>query len=183
MGFFSNLFGKGGKDIDNALGKMKDLAEDISNYADEDERRIRNNKPAPAGSEPLADNRFSGSDKVIDGPSGDSWGPVMPSETNQFNSGLGYEEYFTSLFNEAFAASYQIDKERLRDGKHLIFTFSQGGTKKLIVEILSDKTHPFKLRKQCRDQHMPYLRYYYDHEGWWNTKSYVTRRTAKALGI
>jgi len=33
MGLFSNLFGNDGKDIDNALNKMKNLAEDIMNAA------------------------------------------------------------------------------------------------------------------------------------------------------
>ena len=32
-------------------------------------------------------------------------------------------------------------------------------------------------------QGIPYIRFYYDHEGWWNTKSYVIRRTSEALGI
>lgn len=182
MGLFSNLFGKGGKEIDDALGKMKDLAEDMANYADEDERRLRQNKPAPADSESLSYSGSAVSSSVSDAPSGDSWGPVMPAEPNQFNSGLSYDEYFTNLFNEVFASSYQIDSERVRNRKAMVYTFSREGEKKLVVEVISTKTSPYKLRKDCRAQGLPYLRYYYDHDGWWNTKSYVTRRTAKALG-
>ena len=28
---------------------------------------------------------------------------------------------------------------------------------------------------------LPYLRFYFDHEGWWNTRAYVTKRVAEAL--
>lgn len=184
MGLFSNLFGESGKDLDNALNKMKNLAD---NFVDEDEARLRQNKTtAPAGSQPL--NYASpapsapAASVVEDGPSGDSWGPVMPSEENQYNSGLNYQAYFSKVFDEAFP-SYQIDKEDIRDGRAMSFTFSQGGVKKLVVEVISERSNPNKLREDCRKQHVPYLRYYYDYDGWWNTKSYVTRRTSKALGI
>ena len=182
MGLFSNLFGDSGKDLDNALSKMKNLAD---NFVDEDEARLRQNKTtAPSGSESLGNNPrpVSVTPVVEEGPSGDSWGSVMPSEENQYNSGLNYQAYFSKVFDEAFP-SYQIDKEDIRDGRAMSFTFSQGGVKKLVVEVISERSNPYKLRNDCRQQHVPYLRYYYDYNGWWNTKSYVTRRTSKALGI
>jgi hypothetical protein len=183
MGLFSNLFGNDGKDIDNALNKMKNLAEDIM---DDGQINSQQNKPAapspaPAStSEPLNNRRPE--PEYVEGPSGDSWGPNMPSEENQFNSGLSYQDYFTNIFNSEFS-SYQISKESPQNRKALIFTFSQAGARKLVVEVISDKTNPYKLRKDCRAQGIPYIRYYYDHDGWWNTKSYVIRRTSKALGI
>jgi hypothetical protein len=46
---------------------------------------------------------------------------------------------------------------------------------------MSDGTQRYKLRNECRAQGIPYLRFYYDHDGWWNTRSYVTRRIAGQL--
>ncbi len=182
MGLFSNLFGNDGKDLDNALNKMKNLAEDI---IDDGQINSQQTKPvqassAPANSEPVNNRRPEPA--YIDGPSGDSWGPNMPSEENQFNSGLNYKDYFTNIFMSEFSA-YRVDKEDPRNRNALIFTFSQGGAKKLVVEVISDKTSPYKYRNECRAQGIPYIRYYYDHDGWWNTKSYVIRRTSNALGI
>ena len=183
MGLFSNLFGDSGKDLDNALSKMKNLAD---NFVDEDEARLRQNKTtAPSGSVSLGNNpRPVPVTPAVEeeGPSGDSWGPTMPDEPNQFNSGMNYQDYFSSVFNEAFSG-YQIDKKDVRDGRAMVFTFLQAGTVKLVVEVISERSNPNKLREDCRKQHIPYLRYYYDYDGWWNTKSYVTRRTSKALGI
>ena len=55
------------------------------------------------------------------------------------------------------------------------------GQKALVVELLSRSSAAAKLRRDCQREGIPYLRYYYDYEGWWNTRSYVTRRTAQAL--
>ena len=181
MGLFSNLFGNDGKDIDNALSKMKNLAEDIM---DDGQINSQQSKPAPSApvnsGVPLNQNRRP-EPEYIEGPSGDSWGPNMPSEENQFNSGLSYQDYFANIFNSEFA-SYQIDKEVPGNRNAVIFTFRQAGVKKLVVEVISDRTNPYKYRNECRAQGIPYIRYYYDHDGWWNTKSYVVRRTSNALG-
>ena len=183
MGLFSNLFGNEGKDLDNALSKMKNLAEDIM---DDGQINSQQSKPVAASApadygEPLNTGRRV-EPEYVDGPSGDSWGPNMPSEENQFNSGLNYQDYFSNVFCGEFT-SYQIDKVSLRDGRAMLFTFSQGGGKKLVIEVISDRSNPYKVRNECRAQGINYLRYYYDHDGWWNTKSYVIRRTSKALGL
>ena len=52
----------------------------------------------------------------------------------------------------------------------------------LVVELLSQGSDAYRLRKQCRADGIAYLRYYYDHEGWWNTKAYVIECTRGALG-
>ena len=176
MGLFSNLFGNNGNDIDNALGKMKDLAEDLASvkYADEDEKRLMNNQGTPlSDSMPLGDNSY------VSGPSGDSWGPVMPAEENQFNSGLKPSEYFDKIYSAEFA-EYHIDKVKA-GWSDTAFIFNKDGARKLVVELLSDGTQRNKLRNECRAQGVPYLRFYYDHQGWWNTRSYVVRRTLDAL--
>ena len=180
MGLFSNLFGNEGKDLDNALNKMKNLADDI---IDDGQVNSSQNRPVTpvAGAEPLNSRR---PESVVEanGPSGDSWGPVMPSEENQYNSGLPYKEYFTKILTESFP-SYQIEREAIRDGSDYVFTFIQSGSKKLVIEVRSTKSSRYKLRNDCRKAGIPYLRFYYDYDGWWNTKSYVIRRAKEALGV
>ncbi len=177
MGLFSNLFGEKGKEADSVLDKMKQLADDLDGvkYADEDEKRIMNGGSAPAS----ADSGSFSATFTEDAVCGDSWGPVMPSEPNQFNSGLKPRDYFLKIFNEDFS-TYQL--EEIKSGwSDVAFNFVQNGQKKLVVELMSDGTQRYKLRNECRAQGIPYLRFYYDHDGWWNTRSYVTRRVANAL--
>ena len=83
MGLFSSLFGDKGKEADSVLDKMKQLADDLDGvkYADEDEKKVMNAGSAAA----------TFTEEAV---CGDSWGPVMPSEPNQFNSGLNYKDYF-----------------------------------------------------------------------------------------
>ena len=180
MGLFSKLFGSDGKDIDDALGKMKNLAEDI---IDDGQINSQQNKPSTPveGAQSLNAQRYEPSDEP-DGPSGDSWGPKMPDEPNQYNSGLSYQDYFSQVFAEAFP-SYQIRKEPLKSGNGTVFTFYQGGSKKMVVEVLSTSASVYKLREDCRKQQIPYRRFYYNYDGWWNTRSYVIRRVKEAMGI
>ena len=182
MGLFSNLFGSSGKDIDNALNKMKNLAGDLIDDGQINDSKTQPAAPAAAPAPQYINSAQTQAQAYEEGPSGDSWGPNMPAEENQFNSGLKYQDYFTKVFSEAFP-SYQIDKEDVRDGRAMLFTFSQGGVKKLVVEVISQSSSPYKVRNDCKSQGIAYLRYYYDYDGWWNTKSYVIRRTSKALGI
>ena len=115
-----------------------------------------------------------------DGPSGFSWGPRMPEEENQFNSGLPYAEYFERIFRTDFA-DCQVTREA-RGPKSTLFTFYRGGQRALVVELLSKSSSAYAVRKQCRSTGTPYLRYYYDYHGWWNTRAYVVSRTRAALG-
>lgn len=114
-----------------------------------------------------------------DGPSGDSWGPNMPAEPNQFNYSGTWFEYFNEVFREEFP-TYRIVSDRPRE-KYAMFTFYRGEQVALVVELLAQSSAAEKVRRDCRRAGTPYLRYYYDHEGWWNTRSYVTRRTSAAL--
>ena len=180
MGLFSNLFGNSGKDLDNALNQMKNLADDIL-----DDGQI-NNQPnqssAPAfNAEPLRESEQMDSSFIEEGESGDSWGPKMPAEPNQFNSGLSYQDYFSKVFGESFP-DYQVNREAHKLGKATLYTFYLAGVKKLVVEVTSCSVYRYKVAKDCRAEGVPYLRYYYDYDGWWNTASYVTRRTARVLG-
>ena len=179
MGLFSSLFGEKGKEADSVLDKMKQLADDLDGvkYADEDEKRIMNGQSAASDNSAS----FSATFTEEEGPSGDSWGPKMPAEPNQFNSGLSYQDYFSKVFGEAFP-DYQVNREEHKLGKATLYTFYLAGVKKLVVEVTSCSVYRYKVAKDCRAEGVPYLRYYYDYDGWWNTASYVTRRTARVLG-
>ena len=113
------------------------------------------------------------------GPSGRSWGPVMPNEPNQFNYPGTWYQYFENIYKTEFA-DYRVESELIQYRK-AVFTFYSGDKKALVVEILPSSSEAYRLRKICRAQGIPYLRYYYDHEGWWNTRSYVIDRTRGAL--
>ncbi len=176
MGLFSSLFGEKGKEADSVLDKMKQLADDLDSvkYADDDEKRLMNGQSSGSSAS------FSATFTEEEGPSGDSWGPVMPSEPNQYNSGLSYQDYFSQVFSEAFP-QYQIDREQNSSGKRTLYTFSQSGVKKLVVEVTSCTSYSYKTYKDCRAQGIRHQRFYHDYDGWWNTKSYVIRRVSEEL--
>ena len=162
MGLFSKLFG--GKSADD--------------FKDEDEIRIQN----PNTGEVIKIGKPLHSHPKHTSMSGDSWGPVMPAEENQFNSGLSYQEYFSKVFNEEFP-SYQIEMEDYKNGMATIYTFYLNGTKKLVVEVISRNSSRYKLYLECRQNKIAHRKFYYNYQGWWNTRSYVTRRVKEALGI
>lgn len=116
------------------------------------------------------------------GPSGFSWGPVMPDEENQFNFNGKYHDYFEQVYRAEFPG-YTIEKELPSNRSAAVFTFLRNGQKALVVEVISQKSSPYKARRDCAKENIPYLRFYYDHHGWWNTRRYVTERTKRALGI
>ena len=62
-------------------------------------------------------------------------------------------------------------------------SFWQGERKVLVAELMSERSEANKLRSACRAQGLPYVRFYYDHDGWWKTRSYVVSRTRAALGL
>ena len=113
--------------------------------------------------------------------SGLSWGEEMPAEENQYNYNGTYEQYFTEIFNTEFS-DCEVTKEYVRDGRGICYTFTKDGRKALIVELMSRKSNAQKLRNTARREGVPYLRYYIDYDGWWNTRSYVVGRTRAALG-
>ena len=119
------------------------------------------------------------SDAPIEG-IGCSYGPKKPAEENQYNFNGNYVKYFETIYGEEFP-EYQIDhedEERLRSS---IFTFRRNGQIALVVELLSETSRRKKVRTDCAMNHIPYLRFYYNHHGWWNTRSYVINRTKDAL--
>jgi hypothetical protein len=173
MGLFSKLLGEnselGGliKDVANAIKQ-----ESVNLHESEKETAETTYDAAEAAPQPEPETEI--------GPSGFSWGPFMPHEENQYNYNGSYIEYFNDVFEREFP-SYSISFEQTNGGRTTVFTFTDGGRTALIVELLSRKSSAYKLRSDCAKQGIPYLRYYYDYEGWWNTREYVKQRTRKAL--
>jgi len=165
MSFLSKLFG-------NAVEKAaNEVLKGVTN----------NNKPSNSQTQPQTQTYTqpqAAPEKVPVGPSGDSWGPVMPAEENQYNFNGTYVQYFEGIFNSEFP-SYSISKTQ--DAKATVFTFSGVSGTALVVELLPENSGRFRLRKECEANGIPYLRFYYNHDGWWNTRSYVIRRTRAAI--
>ena len=106
----------------------------------------------------------------------------IPAEENQYNYNGSYEQYFEHVFAEDFPA-YRFEKTYIDDyGKHrVIYTFLSGESKTLVVELMPEKCEAVKFRNDCIKAGIPYRRFYYDHEGWWNTRAYVVKRMREAL--
>ena len=153
MGFLSKLFGN------DAEKKAKDILSGLTENSNQSDTQ---ESYAPVES------------------TGCSYGSKKPAEENQFNFRGNYVKYFEKIYGEEFP-EYQItheEEERLRSS---IFTFKRDGQIALIVEILSETSRRQKVRTDCAMNHIPYLRFYHNHHGWWNTRSYVINRTKDAL--
>ena len=171
MNLFSKLFG-GDKDAEKAV---KDLFSGLINEAKAREAAQEAKKPA-APAQPAPQTQ-----PVQKGPAGRSWGELMPDEPNQYDYNGAYFVYFENIFRQEFPL-LPFTKECPRSG-HYVYTFTQAGRTALVVELLSKSSAAAALRERCRRSGIPYLRFYHNVEGWWNTRSYVTGRMRKALGM
>ena len=197
MGLFDKILKEVGDKVPDL--KLDELAKNVSEAVDtlktEAEKFAEENKDAieelKTKAEQFAEENKEAVGSVIpneaDAPKpgayGVSWGEEMPGEPNQFNSGMAPAAYFEDIFRTEFA-DYELVKEAGWGGadRSLIFRFRKGGEDKLAVELLPENSSAVRFREKCRKQGLPYLRYYTDHEGWWNTRSYVISRTRAALG-
>ena len=170
MSLLSKLTG-GNKNVEKAA---KDLLSGLLGNAQQ-------NRPAETRAASPAASKTDRTSPKSSAPSGFSWGETMPDEENQFNYNGPFASYFENIFRAEFP-EYRLEKETVNGGKRVIFTFFDGGRKALVVELLGQSSAVKKLRRDCAAAGIPYLRYYYDHDGWWNTRSYVVTRTRKALG-
>ncbi len=183
MGLLSKLFGDS-KSADEALGALKKAAEkvagDLVEKAEEfagatgESRSSAPSEPA-AGREPVKK-------ASVPGEFGISWGDEMPAEENQYNYNGNFVDYFETVFREGFP-QYRIRREFTSFAKPVVFTFSNESGTALVVELKSQNSSAQKLRRQCEAEGTPYLRFYHDHPGWWNTRRYVEGRVSKALGL
>ena len=177
MDFLSKLFGK--KD---STKEEKDAFDIFKKIVDEASKEQAAKKPEPKQeSQKPAQPAQARYDEEDDGPSGESWGPKMPAEENQFNFKGTYTEYFEMIFREDFS-EFRVEKEKSRySSKITVYTFYSGNNKALVIELMSSSSESKKVRSDCAKQGIPYLRYYYDYDGWWNTRAYVVKRTRKAI--
>lgn len=129
-------------------------------------------RPEPLDQQPLGEET----------PIGRSWGERMPNEPNQYNYPGSYRQYFEDIFRTEFAAYRAVRSENPLTSRASSYTFYNGDSPVLVVELLSRKCEANKVRKNCRKSGTPYLRFYYDYEGWWNARSYVVRRMREAIG-
>ena len=112
--------------------------------------------------------------------SGDSWGDEMPAEENQYNFAGNYVQYFEKVLREEFPA-YTVKTDDSDRSRRTVFTLYSGMSKALVVEVMTESSTAQKIRRACEADGTPYLRFYFDHRGWWNTRSYVARRVRAAL--
>ena len=179
MGLFSKLFGKSVGD-DEEKKKTLSLLDSLFEASQKNKKEEKAEKPAAATTTaaPAPANTYD--DDEEDGPSGFSWGPKMPAEANQYNFNGTWKEYFRDVFTKEFA-EYTLDVQDKSD--YMKFTFLKAGATALVVEIVSASSEYKKVRSECEQKNIPYLRYYYNYHGWWNVREYVIQRTRSALGI
>ena len=177
MGLLSKLFGgdqnaeKAAKDLLNGIIKNAHTNQSSSNNNTQSTQTAPNNNGASWDSLEATQSESS---------SGFSWGEKMPDEENQFNYKGTFTSYFENIFNTEFSG-YRFEKDNTHS-RRIIYTFYDGTRKALVVELKSQSNAAYKLRNDCSAAGIPYLRFYYDHDGWWNTRSYVVSRMRSALG-
>ncbi len=172
MGFLSKLFG-GDKAVEKAA---KSILSNILNGTSDNTAQKTPEQNIPESPAPQ-----DWAESYDDSPSGVSYGSRMPAEENQFNYGGSFTEYFESVFSSC-CPDLRYEKSVPGGSRRVIYVFYAGMERVLVVEVMSEKCSAKKLRNDCRRSGTPYLRFYYDHHGWWNTRSYVSGRITAALG-
>ena len=104
----------------------------------------------------------------------------MPAEECQYNFNGTYVEYFAKIFREDFP-EYEASYERASNRDAVIFTLKKDGATSLVCELLSENSVAKKVRADCKAAGIPYVRFYFNHEGWWNARSYVVDRIKSVL--
>ena len=171
MGLFDKIFGDS-KKANAFMNFLKEVAEEKEKEKEKTKPAQTESAPAPAPA-PAPAQEYA--------PPGTYWGELMPAEENQYSFNGTWLEYFEQIFRTEFSA-YRIECVQ-NNYRSAIFTFYDGTRKALVTEILPSSSAAQKLRRDTLRAGIPYLRYYHDHEGWWNVRSYVVNRTKEALGI
>ncbi len=110
------------------------------------------------------------------------WGEIMPKDENQFSFKGTYRQYFEGIFKEEFPEySFMLTHPQYYDSD--VYSFTKGGEKKLVIELMQKKCDARKLRRDTQREGIPYLRFYTDcsDQGWWNARSYVIGKMRGAL--
>lgn len=111
----------------------------------------------------------------------DDWYDVVPAEECQYNFNGPYLAYFRKIFTEDFPG-YDLKLDVIDDQRRYKYTFRRGEAVALVVELMTENSEANSLRRECQKNGVPYLRFYFDHQGWWNTRAYVKERVSKVLG-
>ena len=166
--------------LSKLLGGKKPTLSDVVELLQGKEQKPAPSKPAYTAPRPAESvcEAF-----VEETPIGRSWGVKMPNEPNQFNYPGNYREYFEEIFREDFSELTFYREQNPLSYKTTSYTFFRGARKVLAIELCAQGTDVYKLRRSCEREGVPYLRFYYDHEGWWNARSYVVRRMREAIGL
>ena len=174
MGIFSKLFG-GNKEAEKTATELFN-----SLFAN-----AKDNKPAaekPQTAQPQNTKPEQPKQPEYD-PELSEWEQI-PAEECQYNYGGDFEQYFEHVFAEDFPA-YRTEKTYVNKpdcSKRVAYTFYSGPSKALVVELMPESSEAKKFREDTKRSGTPYLRFYYNHEGWWNKRSYVTARIKTVLG-
>ena len=180
MGLFKKIFG-GDQNI-----SLEGLAKTLTNAADKVINKVESytdNQSSPnqgSSFSSYASPSYQQNSYEEEGPSGFSWGDRMPQEENQYNYPGNYVQYFAHIFQEDFPG-YEAMNQPDPKGKATVFTLYNSGRKALVVELKSENSESNRLRRACQMEGTPYLRFYYDHDGCWNTREYVVTRVRSVL--
>ena len=180
MSLLSKLLGDSKKELAPVLDALKEAAQKagVDSLLNDTQASQGSAQSAPAAAPQNArPARRWGSDAPE---SGFSWGEDMPAEENQYSFQGDYRSYFDMVFSQEFS-QYRITRETPKKGHSTVYSFWLGERKALVAELMSDRSEANALRSDCRARGIPYVRFYYDHDGWWNTRSYVAQRTRAAL--
>lgn len=168
------------------MGLLKDLLSgksELETIADQIKKNLHSVQLSPQDAGIFAETEYQRQEAAMAASAavGSFGGETPPAEENSFTYPGGYLPYFDMVFRTEFP-EYDVQYTRGANDRIAVFTFRRGGETVLIVELMNSACSAKKLRADCARQGIAYLRYYYDHEGWWNTRSYVTGRTRRALG-
>ena len=111
-----------------------------------------------------------------------AWYESVPAEECQFNSPGTYKDYFMRILGEDFPG-YEPVYEDVKPGRTARIRMMRGGETALVIELTSENCAANSFRRECQRNGVKYTRFYFDHKGWWNTRSYVKQRVNEALGL
>lgn len=111
-----------------------------------------------------------------------AWYESVPAEECQFNSPGTYKDYFMRVLGEDFPG-FEPVYEDVKPGRTARIRMMRGGETALVIELMSENCAANSFRRECQRNGVKYTRFYFDHKGWWNTRSYVKARVSEALGL
>lgn len=175
MGLFDKLFGGNAQD---AIKQAKSLAQNVLNEAQAKVEAMQNQQTSSPSAQSTAAPAAPVRPRAA---SGDSWGDEMPAEENQYSFSGTYDQYFQSILRAEFPAYTILAEPNDPYRRGMKYTFKNGAQTALVVEVMTDRSVAKKLRNECEARGIPYVRFYHNHPGWWNTRSYVVKRVRAAL--